>query len=100
MANRLTPPPELTDDAAELFAELAEIKPNADPGSLAILCQAYADWRQARAFIAKEGTTYVKRDKDGQVLDVREFPQVGAARKSEALYLKVTKELRLKFRPQ
>ncbi|MCZ6507089.1 MAG: P27 family phage terminase small subunit [Acidobacteria bacterium] len=97
MANGLRAPAELTDQARQLFEELAPDNPRADVGALAMLCQAWADWREARAFIAKEGaSTYVIRDKDGNVTAVREFPQVAAARKAEALYLKLLPRLRLR----
>ena len=97
MADRLTPPPELSAEASALFEELAPTNPHADPGALAMLCQAYADWRQARAFLAKEGaSTYVTRDKDGNVTSVREFPQVASARKAESLYLRLQKQLRIR----
>ncbi len=84
----------LTD--TRTFDRYADANPKVDGESLSIACQAFADWRVARAFIAKEGMTYVIRDKDGQIQNVKEFPQVNAARKAEALWIRLRKQLYLK----
>ena len=52
----------------------------ADLRLLTVYCSEVERYREAMAFLAEKGSTYVLRDKDGRVRHVAPFPQVSAAR--------------------
>lgn len=50
-----------------------------DQNALARYCQLWSRWREAEEFIAKRGTTYSVRDKEGNVVSLKKYPQVAMA---------------------
>lgn len=79
------PCPDWLDERAKAYwAELAPMLLNArvlkrpDVHALARYCQLLSRWRRCEEFIQKNGDTYPVR-KDGEVVGVREFPQVRRA---------------------
>lgn len=91
--NQNEPQPELTvplapdwlpDEVKDIFNEMAlhfadmRILGNADGKALELLADAYHEYRQARQFIHKNGSTYESPTKDGGKI-VRAYPQVNIA---------------------
>lgn len=96
-------PEELTDRALEEWERLADRVEITEEnrGILAMLCQAWGDWQEARAFLREQGgQTYVVRDKDGAVVAVKPFPQVLIARQAQATYERLAASLRLIKKPK
>ena len=80
----LSPPPFLGSKAKKAFKELARITANmrilaeSDAIALTMLCDAWAEWRDARDYIKKNGTTYKTVGKNGDVM-YRAHPEVAIA---------------------
>lgn len=74
----------LSDQAKEAYLDLSEILADmqvltkADRTALEMLCDAYAEYRQARAFVEQYGMTYGVTTKEGDTLH-KVYPQVGIA---------------------
>ena len=51
-----------------------------DSEALATFCHVYARWREAEAFLDKNGMVYPLRDNKGNVKTMVQFPQVSIAR--------------------
>jgi P27 family predicted phage terminase small subunit len=89
----ITPPEELTGDALREWNRLIPMLDkmgrihNVDLGVLSVYCQAWASWLDCQRFLAKQGPTYVVKDKDGRLKFVGQFPQVAIANRA-ALQLK------------
>ncbi len=47
-----------------------------DQHALARYCQLWARWREAEEFLDKRGATYSVRDKDGNIVALKKYPQV------------------------
>ena len=68
-------PPHLTPGAADVWNELAPLLESmrvvtvADGYALELLCEAYAEYRQARAVLAKQGLTYTTKTASGSVME-------------------------------
>ena len=92
------PPNFLTKDAKkewkrvapllEIMGVLAEI----DMGVLAIYCQSFAHWKSAEEWIAENGSTFIIRDKDGQVKYIQQVPHVSLSKQARADMLKAGAE--------
>lgn len=63
-----------------------------DRAMLALYCQEWSRYVEASAWIKKNGTTYVLRDKDGNVRYVAQFPQVAIARAAAEAVRKLAAE--------
>lgn len=58
----------------------ARLATGGDLEALAKYCDVFAQWWDAREFIAKHGQTYPLRDEKGNVRCVQQFPQVSIYR--------------------
>ncbi len=47
-----------------------------DGHALARYCVLWARWREAEDFLEKHGTTFAEKNKDGEVIGMKAFPQV------------------------
>jgi P27 family predicted phage terminase small subunit len=74
----------LSEQAKDSYRELSEILvgmavlTKADRTALEMLCDAYGEYRQARAYIQEHGLTYETTGKDGTTM-YRAYPQVAIA---------------------
>ncbi len=50
-----------------------------DRNALSRYCQTWAKWRACEDFIAKHGDVYPIKDKDGAIVDFKQYPQVNTA---------------------
>ena len=67
-----------------------------DRDILAVYCTTYSKWRQAEDFLAGQArTVYPVKDKNGQVVDFRQYPQVNLAMKLGADVLRLGREFGL-----
>ena len=65
-----------------------------DRTMLTMLCQTWADWRDAQEFIAKHGTTYPVI-RDGQPPEFKQYPHVRLARQLADQALRLSREFGL-----
>ena len=50
-----------------------------DGNALALYCQTWSRWRKAEEFIAQHGDSYIVKDRKGNFVGVRLYPQVKLA---------------------
>lgn len=66
-----------------------------DGGALARYCQLYARWREAEEFIARRGSVLPVKNAEGEVIDLKPFPQVGIASKLAEQLLRLEQQFGL-----
>ena len=66
-----------------------------DGKALALLCEAFAEWKSAKQAVAKMGPVYPIKNPDGTVKYLQQNPYVSIARKSGADLLRLLREFGL-----
>ncbi len=96
------PCPDWISDAAkvvweQLIPQLEDLNVLAkvDVYPLARYCQMFVQWREVEDFIAKRGTVYPLKDKNGDVRCIQQFPQVSIANKLAVALLRLEQEFGL-----
>ena len=88
----------LTGDAKKAWRKLmpalhqAGLAGEIDRHALARYCQLWARWCELEQFIAERGTVYPVKNKDGEAVDMKEFPHVGRASKLADQLLKLEQQ--------
>ena len=88
-------------NAKEYWARLLPMLQNqkllseCDENSIARYCQTLAKWREAEEWLMEKGNTYPDRDKDGNVIGVKPWPEVNLAIKLSEVLLRLEREFGL-----
>lgn len=62
---------------------------DADHNALTRYCRQMERWEAAEAFIRAHGETFARKDADGRVLEIVEFPEVGRAQRLSDSLLRI-----------